>query len=94
LWLLPVPIILQVTNIYRKKGDPQYAKAAAWMAPISSGILGPYGVWLALGCDVDRRLISGASPKAANAFGRLATTNLLEMLKTNPTAQERSHVEP
>ena len=45
-------------------------------------------------CVVDRRLISGASPKAANAFGRFATTNLLEMLKTNPTAQERVHVEP
>ena len=43
---------------------------------------------------IDARLISGASPKAANAFGRLAATNLLEMLKTNPTAQERSHVEP
>jgi molecular chaperone Hsp31 and glyoxalase 3 len=45
-------------------------------------------------CVVDRRLISGASPKAANAFGRLAATSLLEMLKTNPTAQERVHVEP
>ena len=45
-------------------------------------------------CVVYRRLISGASPKAANAFGRLAATSLLEMLETNPTAQERVHVEP
>jgi molecular chaperone Hsp31 and glyoxalase 3 len=32
-------------------------------------------------CHVDRRLISGASPKAANDFGRLAATTLLEAAK-------------
>ena len=29
-------------------------------------------------CHVDRRLITGASPKAANAFGRLAAASLLK----------------
>ena len=29
-------------------------------------------------CHVDRRLVSGASPQAANPFGRLAATTLLE----------------
>ncbi len=29
-------------------------------------------------CHIDRRLVSGASPKAANAFGRLAAEALLE----------------
>ena len=29
-------------------------------------------------CHVDRRLITGASPKAANAFGRLASETLLK----------------
>ena len=29
-------------------------------------------------CHVDRRLITGASPQAANAFGRLAATTLLK----------------
>jgi molecular chaperone Hsp31 and glyoxalase 3 len=33
-------------------------------------------------CYVDRRLISGASPKAANDFGRLAATTLLEAAKS------------
>ena len=32
-------------------------------------------------CHVDRRLISGASPKAANDFGRLAATTLLQAAK-------------
>jgi molecular chaperone Hsp31 and glyoxalase 3 len=32
-------------------------------------------------CHVDRRLISGASPKAANDFGRLAATNLLKAVQ-------------
>jgi D-lactate dehydratase / protein deglycase len=32
-------------------------------------------------CFLDRRLISGASPKAANDFGRLAATTLLEAVK-------------
>ncbi|WP_245830727.1 hypothetical protein [Planktotalea arctica] len=29
-------------------------------------------------CHVDRRLITGTSPKAANAFGRLASETLLK----------------
>lgn len=29
-------------------------------------------------CHVDRRLVTGASPKAANAFGRLAAETLLK----------------
>jgi molecular chaperone Hsp31 and glyoxalase 3 len=29
-------------------------------------------------CHIDRHLISGASPKAANAFGRLAAETLLK----------------
>ena len=29
-------------------------------------------------CHVDRRLVSGASPQAANPFGRLAAKTLLE----------------
>lgn len=29
-------------------------------------------------CHVDRRLVSGASPKAANDFGRLAAETLLK----------------
>ena len=32
-------------------------------------------------CHVDRRLISGASPKAANAFGRLAAETLLKNMQ-------------
>ena len=43
---------------------------------------------------IDVHLISGASAAAANAFRRLVATSLLEMLKTNPTTQERSHAEP
>jgi molecular chaperone Hsp31 and glyoxalase 3 len=33
-------------------------------------------------CHIDRRLISGASPKAANDFGRLAAQTLLEGART------------
>ncbi|WP_371171389.1 protein deglycase HchA [Aliiroseovarius sp. 2305UL8-7] len=33
-------------------------------------------------CHVDRRLVSGASPKAANNFGRLAATTLLKALRS------------
>ena len=33
-------------------------------------------------CHVDRRLISGASPLAANDFGRLATKTLLEATRS------------
>ena len=32
-------------------------------------------------CNVDRRLVSGASPKAANAFGRLAAETLLDAVR-------------
>lgn len=32
-------------------------------------------------CHSDRRLISGASPKAANAFGRLAAETLLKTVR-------------
>ena len=32
-------------------------------------------------CQIDRRLISGASPKAANAFGRLAAETLLKYMQ-------------
>lgn len=32
-------------------------------------------------CHIDRRLISGASPKAANAFGRLAAETLLKNMQ-------------
>ena len=31
-------------------------------------------------CHVDRRLITGASPEAANAFGKLAAQELLSSL--------------
>lgn len=34
-------------------------------------------------CHVDRRLISGASPKAANDFGRLAAETLLKAFRQN-----------
>ena len=32
-------------------------------------------------CHIDRRLVSGASPKAANAFGRLAAEALLKNVR-------------
>lgn len=32
-------------------------------------------------CHIDRKLVSGASPKAANAFGRLAANTLLEFVR-------------
>ena len=32
-------------------------------------------------CHIDRRLISGASPKAGNRFGRLATETLLKSMQ-------------
>ena len=32
-------------------------------------------------CHIDRRLVSGASPKAANAFGRLAAETLLKKMR-------------
>lgn len=32
-------------------------------------------------CNVDRRVVSGASPKAANAFGRLAAETLLDAVR-------------
>jgi molecular chaperone Hsp31 and glyoxalase 3 len=34
-------------------------------------------------CHVDRRLVTGASPKAANDFGRLAATTLLNAVRKN-----------
>ena len=34
-------------------------------------------------CHIDRRLISGASPKAANDFGRLAANTLLKAVSVN-----------
>jgi len=34
-------------------------------------------------CHIDRDLISGASPKAANKFGRLAATTLLDAVHSN-----------
>ena len=34
-------------------------------------------------CHVDRRLVTGASPKAANALGRLATETLLSSVQTS-----------
>lgn len=32
-------------------------------------------------CHIDRRLVSGASPQAANDFGRLAAKTLLEAIR-------------
>ena len=34
-------------------------------------------------CHIDRKLITGDGPKAANAFGKLAATTLLEEVNEN-----------
>jgi len=39
-----------------EENGPQQGIEAAWMAPISSGTCGRYGVWLAPGCIVAARL--------------------------------------